>query len=632
MIKWFNIIYNNSESCVINNGKYSEFFKLERGCRQGDPWSPYIFILIIEPLSQYIKHNIRISGLPFGNQIIKIGQYADDTFIITDGSRVSILEIMKTLKKFHKVSGLSINVDKTQLVKLGSLNHLNDQCPVLGIPYSRNFKLLGIHFSTNLDDMHELNFRKQIDCIKQLVRIYQGRNFSLVGRITLVKMYMLPKLIHILAVLPMPNKKNIMEINTTFSNFIWNNKKPKIKLSTIAQTYAAGGQKMIHLESFCKASKLVWIQRINLAADENSWKILAQHTMNEKYIPIILEGSTKYIRQTANQTSNKFWKDVLSNWACYRELRDRDNQDEVIQNTVIWSSGFIKNENLLARKVFFMKHGLKYLKDMFNFNTLNFKGLHTIQQQFNINITFFDHLCLINSIPRNIKEVISRYRQPNAALTFGKLVLDICTEPKVCRYTYAFLVKQLQEVINAKQKWEHAIGHQLEDKDWEHIFILPNKITIDAKLRTFQYKIIHRVLPSNKLLNLYNIRAEPWCDNCNNIPETLEHLFHNCPDKLTLWYQVADWLAPNIDLYQFINTENILLGIHYANKNLENDIILLVKRFIYIQKCNNELMTLAGLKHFIKHNYTIEINSLSPKRRRQNIDKWDPIADIILNI
>ena len=36
-IRWFNTLYNNSCSCVINNGYFSEFFQLARGCRQGDP-------------------------------------------------------------------------------------------------------------------------------------------------------------------------------------------------------------------------------------------------------------------------------------------------------------------------------------------------------------------------------------------------------------------------------------------------------------------------------------------------------------------------------------------------------------------------------------------------------------------
>ena len=44
-ISWINIFQTGSESCIIQNGFMSDFFNLKRGCRQGDPISPYIYTM-----------------------------------------------------------------------------------------------------------------------------------------------------------------------------------------------------------------------------------------------------------------------------------------------------------------------------------------------------------------------------------------------------------------------------------------------------------------------------------------------------------------------------------------------------------------------------------------------------------
>ena len=57
-----------------------EQFNIQRGCRQGDPIAPYLFIICAEILAILIKQNHDIGGIIINGNEQKISQYADDTY------------------------------------------------------------------------------------------------------------------------------------------------------------------------------------------------------------------------------------------------------------------------------------------------------------------------------------------------------------------------------------------------------------------------------------------------------------------------------------------------------------------------------------------------------------------------
>ena len=59
-VSWIKTILNNQESCIINGGKTTKYFKLERGARQGDPISAYLFILVLEIFFIFVKNNPKV--------------------------------------------------------------------------------------------------------------------------------------------------------------------------------------------------------------------------------------------------------------------------------------------------------------------------------------------------------------------------------------------------------------------------------------------------------------------------------------------------------------------------------------------------------------------------------------------
>ena len=91
-IQWMRVLYKNASSCVLNNGFTTGPFLLGRGVRQGDPLSPYLFILALETLAIKIREDFSVQGLKIGEEMIKLSLFADDmTCLIKDNTSYTIV-------------------------------------------------------------------------------------------------------------------------------------------------------------------------------------------------------------------------------------------------------------------------------------------------------------------------------------------------------------------------------------------------------------------------------------------------------------------------------------------------------------------------------------------------------------
>ena len=91
----------------------SDFLKLKRCGRQGDPISPYIFILCAEILGKMIRKNQTVKGISIN--VKEFRQYADNTQIFLDGTGRSLQETLSILNMFYSMSGLKNNIEKQGL-------------------------------------------------------------------------------------------------------------------------------------------------------------------------------------------------------------------------------------------------------------------------------------------------------------------------------------------------------------------------------------------------------------------------------------------------------------------------------------------------------------------------------------
>ena len=154
----------------MNNGFASQLFEIKRGVRQGDPLSPYLFIIALEILNISIRENKEIIGIKVGNEEIKLNVFADDLTAFVKNKR-SFFSLKQVINNFGYISGLKLNEGKTKVYWLGSLHNSPED---LGLD-NVNKPILGIFFTYDWQKFQELNFEKIITSIKKSLNTWQSR-------------------------------------------------------------------------------------------------------------------------------------------------------------------------------------------------------------------------------------------------------------------------------------------------------------------------------------------------------------------------------------------------------------------------------------------------------------------------
>ena len=209
-IRWVNIFLKNIQSCVINNGLCCDYFNIERGFGQGDPLSPYLFVTAVEILAIAIRNKDSIKGIEINDLETKLLQFADDTTaVLSDLNSADAL--FSLLKEFEKVFGLKLNVKKTEAMWIGSLKSCEDQ--TLGVKWQTCVKFLGIRITFDIKLSVEKNFKQRLKKIKNVINLWKVRGLSIHGKVTIIKVFLLSKMIYPSSVLPTPPEV-IKEFNT----------------------------------------------------------------------------------------------------------------------------------------------------------------------------------------------------------------------------------------------------------------------------------------------------------------------------------------------------------------------------------------------------------------------------------
>nr|GEY66102.1 RNA-directed DNA polymerase, eukaryota [Tanacetum cinerariifolium] len=188
----FEKAYDSVRGSILVNGSPTEEFQFGKGLKQGDPLSPFLFILIMESLHisfQRIVDADLFKGIKIGGGLVNLSHlfYADDAVVVGQWCDSNITTLVHVLECFHKASGLRINMCKSKIMGVNVEGDMVNRaagklgCLVLKTPFS----YLGSTVGGNMS--RKAMWNDILERVKKRLSKWKMQMLSIGGRLTLVK-------------------------------------------------------------------------------------------------------------------------------------------------------------------------------------------------------------------------------------------------------------------------------------------------------------------------------------------------------------------------------------------------------------------------------------------------------------
>ena len=94
---------------------------------------------------------------------------------------------------------------------------------------------------------------------------------------------------------------------------------------------------------------------------------------------------------------------------------------------------------------------------------------------------------------------------------------------------YKILISRNGDIVSkCAEKWSESLLEEMSKVNLSQSFKKIDKDIDCTYVRYLQFRLMHRIIFTNELLHRMKIVDSPECPLCNNIPETIEHLFIVC--------------------------------------------------------------------------------------------------------
>ena len=237
---------------ILLNGSPLKPFRFQKGLRQGDSLSPYLFILVSEALVCLLKkaddmNLIKVVHIRKEKVSLKHLQFADDTLIFAPRNPRVITNYFRILDVFAMMSGLSLNYSKSCFISWNASDQIwvGETARSMGCSHSMcPFTYLGFPLGDHMNKQSA--WKPVLVKIQNRLASWKAKILSRAGRLTLIKSVLNSLSIYFMSMFKM-SKAIALKIVRLQRNFFWNGVTseklgcPRVKWSDIELPKELGG-------------------------------------------------------------------------------------------------------------------------------------------------------------------------------------------------------------------------------------------------------------------------------------------------------------------------------------------------------------------------------------------------------